>query len=421
MAHDHDTELLTMLWGRSGAGSYVSSAGETVEVRRAGTYDGAAGCFTGAEIVLNDRVTLRGEIVVGSAGAQGSGNFESCVLHVVAGESSLIMKLDGEVVPQIAMPVSPVARAAYEALREGAPEYGCAGHIARMDDYGRVSLITRLAVDRLQRKCGDISQIYESCSKNLNETMYVMLMRTMGDSKNKDAFTELAGKVSYAVLSRERNNIQCVEALLLGASGLLEMYDDDIYIRDLRRDFEYLRAKYSVVPMKPLRWVISRTNPNNHPVLRIAQMAAFLTTKEFLFENVIRCRTVDDLQMLFRAEASQYWSTHYVPGKRSSESPKRIGRMKADLLGINLVVPMIFFYGNHTGDEALKERAIELLEGIECERNRIVDGWRDLGVPLESAFDSQAMLQLYNEHCTRGLCWSCAVGKKVVCGSEGGA
>ena len=50
--------------------------------------------------------------------------------------------------------------------------------------------------------------------------------------------------------------------------------------------------------------------------------------------------------------------------KEIDEITKRIGRMKADLLGINLVAQIQYAYGAYTRDEALRERAIALLEAI---------------------------------------------------------
>lgn len=423
MNRRQDTELLKMLWTHNGARRYVAADGREVEVRRTGEYDPATGRFLGAEIAemtSGGPAAAHGNVIAGNPATLSPADLENSILHITAAQAPVVLKLDGSPLPQIVVPIDPAAKVAYDILLEGAPGYGCAPHVARMDDFGRVALFTRLGIDRVNRKYNEIERIYSESGQNLNETMYAMLMRTMGGTTNKEAFMELAAKVRYAAISRERNNIQYVEAMLLGTSGLLEMYDDDLYVRDLRRDFNYLKAKYSIEPMAPRRWTISRHNPYNHPVLRIAQLAAFLSTKEFLFENIIRCRSVDDLRSLFRAEASHYWSTHFIPGKRSFEAPKRIGSLKADLLGINLVAPMMFFYGTHTGSQELKEGAVELLENIGCERNRIVDEWRNRGVRADNAFDSQAILQLHNEHCLKDLCWQCAVGKRVVGKALGG-
>lgn len=411
MSSQH-TELLKMLWTLQEVPSYASSDGSQISIRKYGEYDPATGRFFTAEVSI-DGTVFKGDVSIGYDHLDVI-DYENCILHAVASQEGFILRLDGSPIPQIVVDIDPLRKAAYEILKEGSGNYGCGKYLAEMESHEQVALLTRLMTDRLARKCSDIWAIYKECEQNWNETMYVMLMRTMGDSKNKEAFTELARRVSYKSILRERESIIYVEAMLLGASGLLNMYGDDPYIRELRSSFEYLRSKYGIVPMNTGKWVISHTNPNNHPVIRIVQLASFLTSKDFLFNNLMRCHTVEDVQTLFRAEASEYWSTHYVPSRRSVETPKRIGHFKANILGINLTVPMIFAYGDYMKDDQMKLGALELLEKIQCESNRIVDSWRAAGVKMESAFDSQAILQLNNEFCFKGLCWQCPVGKRVI-------
>ena len=413
MESKYQYEFLKIIWPLLPQYNLHTLEGEPLLVLTPGEYDITTDRFINAEIEYDGSV-YHGDILISSSSGGNPVTYSNCILQVSLCPCPIMLNSDGNPIRQAILKTNPVSLATYETLREGAHAYSCARHIAHMDDVERIAMFTRLLTDRLVRKCRDLRAIYEECDQNWNETMYIMLMRTMGDSKNKEAFTELARRVRYTAISRERNSLIYVESMLLGASGLLEIYDDDSYIRELKKAFEYLRHKYSILPMEAGRWVITQNNPNNHPVLRIAQMATFLSTREFLFDNLIKCRTVEDIHNMFRAEASQYWSTHYIPSRSSAELPKRIGHFKASLLGINLAVPMMFAYGDYCGDEKLKETALDLLEKINCEDNKYINAWRAGGVIMESAFDSQAMLQLNNEFCRKGLCWQCPVGKHVI-------
>lgn len=409
-------EFLKAVWHLIPHHKLLAARGERIQIRSLGEYDTATDRISLTEIEYNGEIH-HGEILLGSwtgTYRDNPNNYANIILQVVLHPTAVVLKSDGLPIPQVTLVVDPVLIAAYETMREGARDYNCGRHIARMDSHEKVAMFTRLLFERMERKCRDLTDIYNENDQNWNETMYVMLLRTMGDSKNKEAFTELARRVRYTAISRERNSTTYVEAMLLGTSGLLEMYDDDSYIRELKTTFDYLRQKYSIIPMEAGRWIISNTNPNNHPVLRIAQMATFLSTREFLFDNMMKCRTVEDIHRMFRAEASQYWSTHYIPSRPSYEQPKRIGHFKATLLGINLTVPMMFAYADYIGDEKLKETALDLLEKINCEDNKFINAWRTHGVVMESAFDSQAMLQLGNEFCLKELCWQCPVCKRVL-------
>ncbi len=66
-----------------------------------------------------------------------------------------------------------------------------------------------------------------------------------------------------------------VEAMLLGVSGLLGLYEHDTYVLDLLRTFEHLAAKYTLEPMDASAWNLTDIRPANHPLLRIVQAARF--------------------------------------------------------------------------------------------------------------------------------------------------
>ncbi len=200
--------------------------------------------------------------------------------------------------------------------------------------------------------------------------------------------------------------------MLFGASGLLDLYRHDEYTLGLRRDYEYLAAKYGIERMDAAAWNLVRLHPANHPVLRIAQAAAFFASHEFVVDRVAECRTREEVERLFGTEASAYWCTHYLPGSPSGEQPKRIGAFKANILGINLVAIMQYAYGSYLDNEALRGRAIALLERLDAEDNVYMRRWRAEGVPLRNAFESQALLQLETEFCAARRCAECPVGRR---------
>ena len=224
-------------------------------------------------------------------------------------------------------------RRAEHRLLAGAATYACGGYIVRLDALHRNDLYTRLAYDRLERKYDVVRELFAESDSNWNQTFYVLLFRTIGDVTNRDAFLTLARRVSYRMVLRERASLHAVEAMLIGASGLLDNYRDDTYTRSLKQDFDYFSRKYEIAPMTGAEWNLRDIRPANHPLLRIAQLAAFLASNDFLIDRLVECRTAEEVRRLFSAEASDYWYTHYIPATPTRELPKRIGRMKSDLLG----------------------------------------------------------------------------------------
>ena len=300
-----------------------------------------------------------------------------------------------------------------ERLKAGAGAYACGGYLAALDELQRTEIGTALIFDRLQRKMHTVEALRSEASENWNQTFYLRYFRTLGDRQTQEAYLRLARKVPYKIVLRERLAPHAVEAMLFGASGLLELYRNDTYTLDLRRSFEYLAAKYDIEPMDASEWALTEIRPANHPVLRLAQAAEFFVQDEFVMERAMACRTEEEIRRLFSIEASPYWRTHHIPGAESDESPKRIGAFKANIIGINLVVVLQFAYGSYTGNERLRDSALTLLERLPAEDNRYMRAWQAAGIRPRNAFESQALLQLATEYCAAKRCAECFVGRRI--------
>lgn len=281
-------------------------------------------------------------------------------------------------------------------LQAGARNLSCGVHLEALSPLQRNELYTTLLFDRLQRKMRTVTELWEEATRNWNQTFYLMYFRTLGDRTNQAVYLELARRVPYRIVLRERLAPHAVEAMLLGCSGLLDLYRDDSYTLDLRRSFEYLAAKYSLERLD-------------------AQAAEFFTQDEFIMQRAMECCNENDVRRLFRVEASEYWRTHYIPGAASLDTPKRLGNFKANIIGINLVAVLQYAYGSYTGHEALRDRLLTLLERLEAEDNRYIRAWLNSCAPAPAnAFETQALLQLATEYCAERRCTECPLGRRLL-------
>lgn len=381
----------------------VVDVGEEVENEENGAEGMPSVRFRGAKIAIHG-AAFHGDVLVGAP----DGVLEPPILQVVESQDTPRELSNQGFVPRAVLEIPSEVRKLYRELTIGHGAQTCGGHIASLEAHERLNFFSRLQFDRIRRKAAEVMQVFEACERSWNETMYVMLSQGLGTINNKGAFGVLARRVSFANIARERHDPEQVEAMLLGTAGLLDIYEEDKYIRRLRGHFEHLRAKYRLHAIDAGVWRVRGESPNGNPVLRIAQMANLLAGQDFLFDRMVACRTAADVQRLFASEASEYWSARFGGGGE----PKRLGVFMANTLGINIVATMIFAYGSYLGDEEMREAAIELLEKIKCEENSIVTPWRAAGVPMESAFDSQAVIQLHNEWCLKRRCVQCREGRK---------
>ncbi|MDE7070114.1 MAG: DUF2851 family protein, partial [Alistipes sp.] len=172
--------------------------------------------------------------------------------------------------------------------------------------------------------------------------------------------------------------------------------------------------KYGIEPLDPGQWRSRNIRPDNAPHLRIAQLATFLARHDFLFEQVIACTTPEEVRRLFGAEASAYWVAKTRSGGDEHAGVRRVGRLKGDIFGINLVSILQYAYGSYTRNETLRERAIALLETIPPEENRYMRRWSAYGLRPANAFETQGLLQLASEYCERRRCEQCPVARRII-------
>lgn len=292
---------------------------------------------------------------------------------------------------------------------EATAPHGCLDIPLCMRELERCELFTELATERLNEKAATLKKIFEASENRWEQTLYEMLFRTVGDLRNREHYHELARRIPYHTLQRERSQVLHIEALLFGGSGLLEGCREDNYTAALKESFDYLSQKYNIRPMEPQVWHIDRIRPANHPRLRLSQLATLLGQHELLIEELLACRDCASVERLFTADSSQYWSSYYKPSE-SSHSTKRLGSIKAQLIGINLVAPMQYFYGSFSGRDELQARALELWEGLPAEENRYTRIWEPFR-PM-NAFESQALLQLAREYCEQHRCRQCPLARR---------
>lgn len=309
-------------------------------------------------------------------------------------------------------------------LQAGACQYACGGYLTGRNPLPRHEIYTALVFDRLERKMRMVEELHRKTGENWNETFYRLYFRTLGDRRNQRTYLRLAGRVPYKAVLRERLAPHAVEALLLGASGLLANCPDDEYGSDLRATFAHLSAKYGIDPLRPDEWELGGLRPANHPILRLAEAAAFFAQDQFVMARTLACRTEDDVRKLFCIEAPEYWKNLCA----ANEGPRRIGTFKAHIIGINLVAILQFAYGSYTGKETLRDQALTLLEQLPAEENRYVLSWSNRGLAPRSAFETQALLQLATEYCMPGAndpersarqseaprCAVCPVGRRIL-------
>jgi hypothetical protein len=271
----------------------------------------------------------------------------------------------------------------------------------------------------LQSKSDLILETFGQTGNDWDETFYRLLTRYFGFRVNTEPFGMLAAALPFRIIRKHADNIFQIEALLFGTSGMLDegLFKDalaDKYYCDLIKEYKILSVKYSLQPIHGWLWKFSRLRPANFPTVRISQLAAMLSIAGGIFSKVIEAEDIVQLKEVLEVSASEYWDDHFVFGKKSKRSPKNTGSQAAEIILINAVIPLIFLYGKSRDRQEICERAIAFLEKVPSEENAIILEWKVTGIIAESAFYSQALIQLRNEYCKMRKCLDCRIGSKLI-------
>lgn len=339
--------------------------------------------------------------------------YDTVILHVVEESNCDVHRTNGELVPQMVLPCPEAVRRRYDELRQTEiypPCYSILGSLPKLTVH---SWLSALQVERFEQKARAISQRLERCNNHWEDVFFITLARNFGFGLNGDAFEAWANRLPFRAVDKHRDNLLQVEAFFLGQAGLLQenLPDADEYYLKLQKEFSYLQHKFELpAPMPAEQWRFLRLRPGNFPHVRLAQLANLYHKEQSLFSQVMEAETPEAVKKILTARTSEYWEEHFNFKKSSPRQEKRTGDGALNLIIINTVVPFLYAYGLHKADETLCDRATRFLEALKAENNHITRLWDGAGLPVYTAADSQALIQLQKEYCNKKDCLRCRFG-----------
>lgn len=346
--------------------------------------------------------------------------YDNVVLHVAECVDADVATSDGRRVPQVMMPVPPSVADNYEALLSADRYPPCYAVIPELGKLALHGWMSRLLTERLEQKTEAILRRVGLCGGSWESALFVTMARNYGFGVNGDTFERWAMSIPLQNVARHRDDLFQIEAIFIGQAGLLdpsaiplrrrdEALGDD-YFNRLRHEYLYLAHKFGLKPVDPGTWKFMRMRPQNFPYVRLSQLARLYHSRQADLSRLAGCATAEQMRRLLDTSATPYWETHYTFGNASAKSHKKLSAASLDLIIINTAVPMLFAYGRHRGDEALCERAFDIMAQLKAESNHIVRLWRECGLKADNAGDSQALIQLKRMYCDRKDCLRCKIG-----------
>ena len=398
--------------------SLCTSNDESLQIIHPGNYNSNQGPdFSEAKIKI-DNTTWAGniELHVNSSDWEKhkhskDKNYGNVVLHVVWKHDTD----DSLLFPTLILEdkISKLLLIRYDELMKQGTFIPCEKTIANIDSLVWTSWKEKLLVERLQFRSGLTERFLEQNNYHWEEVCWWMIARNFGMNQNSEAFEKIARSIPMNVLTRHKNQLLQIEAMLMGQAGLMENDFSEAYPIMLQKEFRFLKHKYKLKPVKhPLFFL--RMRPANFPTIRLAQLAALIHNSDKLFDSACNADFLQEIKTVLDITANDYWHYHYLFDELSNFKQKKLGAQMIENIIINSIVPIVFTYGQYHQRNDLKEKALHWLESLPSEKNNIMKNFKVLQIKASNAFDSQALIQLKNEYCDKRRCLDCVVGNKLL-------
>ncbi|WP_394774450.1 DUF2851 family protein [Flavobacterium sp.] len=399
-----------------------TSQNQQITIIKTGDYPELAGPdFFNAQIIIEDQKWAGNvEIHLKSSdwyvhGHENDIAYDNVILHVVWEHDTEIFGKNNVEIPVLVLAdyVSSEILSNYNALITPKSWIFCEKSISEIDSFIFKNWQERLFFDRLERKSKFIYDLLEETNQDWEAVLFLLLAKNFGLNTNNNAFFQIAKSIPFSVIRKESFKIENLEALLLGASGLLDDEKEDVYFTDLKIRYYYLLNKYQLEKCHVDSVQFFKHRPDNFPTIRLSQLANLYQKHQNLFSKIIILKSVKEVYDLLSVSASLYWQNHYLFDKESVKKKKSLSNSFLDLIVINTIIPMQFAYSNIMG-ESIAEDLIAFMNEVTPEKNAIIDKFKSFGISSKNAFDTQTLLELKNEYCNHKSCLKCALGMELL-------
>jgi hypothetical protein len=344
--------------------------------------------------------------------------YENVVLHVVWNNDKTINHPDGISVPTLELKdlVSSGLCKKYHQFEQTKLPIPCAHHLSEVPKVIKNAMFDKALYQRMLNKNNLVYQLLRTNTGDWYETAYQLLGYNFGFKMNNETFLQLAQSIPIKTILKNKTSILQLEAILFGMSGLLPIQASKVeYIEALQKEFALFQHKEYINKqvLCKSQWKFFRLRPANFPTIRIAQFAQIMHQNNNLFDTLISTPT-KEIYKLFAITQSTYWQNHYNFYKKSSINIPGLGLKSIDNILINTIVPLLVAYGKTKDNQDYIDRATAILEYLPPENNKITRMWKDNGIKVKNAFDSQASIELYNSFCSQKKCLSCSIGIDII-------
>ncbi|AZB24610.1 DUF2851 family protein [Chryseobacterium bernardetii] len=338
-------------------------------------------------------------------------NYQNIILHVVFQHDIEISQLSDQKVPTLELKhyIDENIIWKYERLINGNQFIACESIFSK--DKIPVNFHEGNILKKLEEKSAEFEQSLVLYKNNFETVLFHSLSYSFGLKVNAYIFRQIAESVDYGIINKIRQNPLQLEALLFGISGWLTSPEDG-QMKIWKREFDFLKAKFKLSDLI-FHPKFLRLRPPNFPTIRLSQLAD-LYRQQNLFSKIMEAEHIDELYNIFKSvKASEYWDCHFNFGTISKVQPKTLTKGFIDLIILNTILPLKYVYHKYHSEEIV-DKIIDLYQNIPAEKNSLIQSWKDLGISVTNAMESQSLIYHYKNSCDEKNCLTCSIGFKLL-------
>lgn len=265
---------------------------------------------------------------------------------------------------------------------------------------------------KLSEKSQLLSERLQNNGNNYEALMFQEIAAAFGLKINSEIFRQIAENLPFSVIQKVRQNPVQLEALLFGKAGWLENPPDE-QTKIWQKEYNFLQTKFQLSGEK-ITPKFLRLRPPNFPTIRLSQLAQLYYREPNLFSKITEAESIAELYRIFDGiAASEYWDDKFNFGKPSSLSPKNLSKSFIDLVLINSVLPVKFFY-NLNFREDIADSILDFYAQLQPEKNSVIGNWKSLKISVKNALESQAYNYHYKTMCLPKNCLNCSIGLQLL-------
>ncbi|MGN0021656.1 MAG: DUF2851 family protein [Sphingobacterium hotanense] len=344
--------------------------------------------------------------------------YNSVVLHVIWEGEEPCYLADGSLLPSLNLRelIEPDIVWKANNLLQNINPIPCAYDIKNVPMHIKVQVLQRTVVERLETRYEQVKILLNETQGDWERVTLILIASAFGMKVNKEQFMALSRILNLKLLKKFAHKPQQIHALFFGQAGLLQKVPGrESYVQELQKEYAYIEKLHGLDSLSPYQWKFMRMRPANFPTFKLAQLASLYTHQSSWFSWITTTESLEEIRYFVdNLEIPAFWSNHYHFEKESVGHSTAISKDFFHLLVINSFSMILFSYGKYMGDGYLANRALEWLEQVPVEINKLVRPYKSLGLPLESALDSQAVLQLWSAYCEKKRCLHCGIGASII-------